>query len=225
MACGTCHDVHADAKRSQVLLRHPDDKSSTTWCATCHTDMKSIMTSAHSEPMMRKHVAGGQEMVQTSFCAPCHAVHVPKAGVASGTPTVGAGPAPAGPQEYPADMRACLGCHGQGGKATQVKVTIHPIVPMRNAAASDAPGYLPLVDEKGGLGPEGRITCRTCHVPHGRPPGAGMPAIDPSKVTDEELHDLATLLRPYTAPNLCTGCHGVQGLNHYLYYHFPEKRG
>ena len=120
-------------------------------------------------------------------------------------------------------MRVCLGCHGQWGKATQVKVTVHPTVPMRNAAAPGAPGFLPLADEKGTLGPEGRITCRTCHTPHGRLPGAGMPVVDPAKVTDEELHDLATLLRPYSAPNLCTGCHGFQGMSYYLYYHFPGE--
>ena len=95
---------------------------------------------------------------------------------------------------------------------------------MQNINLSGTPGFMPLVDEKGVAGTEGQISCSTCHLPHGRMPEKEMPAIDLNKITRNELRATRPMVRPYTVPNLCSSCHGFDGLRRFLYYHAPEKR-
>ncbi len=49
-------------------------------------------------------------------------------------------------------------------------------------------------------------------------PAAGEPAELP------RLRAAKPMLRPYAAPNLCSGCHGFDGLRRYLYFHDPRRR-
>ena len=220
LACGTCHEVHADSNADPAMLRAFAHAPSSRWCLLCHASVRPIAASSHAEAVLRKHLGPASGLSSLSFCGPCHAVHA-KAGAAA----AGMWAAPPGPAEYPQDMGRCLGCHGKGGPAPLVHVTIHPTVPMRNVVEIQSPAFLPLVSEKGELGAEGRITCETCHLPHGRPPSRGLPAVDPSNTTESESRALSSMLRPYVAPNLCSGCHGFEGLRNFLFYHFPQKRG
>jgi hypothetical protein len=32
------------------------------------------------------------------------------------------------------------------------------------------------------------------------------------------------MVRPYVAPNVCSSCHGFDGLRRYLYFHDPQLR-
>jgi len=95
---------------------------------------------------------------------------------------------------------------------------------MRNASKAPDPEFLPLLDQKGHLAAEGRMTCQTCHLPHGRTPSRGLAAVAPAATSRPELDKLRPMLRPYVAPNICSGCHGFEGLRKFLYYHYPEKR-
>jgi hypothetical protein len=81
---------------------------------------------------------------------------------------------------------------------------------------------MPLFDEQGQEVPIGRIACQTCHIPHGREDVIAL--TDPEDLDVEELRALNPLVRSYQTPNLCSSCHGVEGLSHFLYYHWPEKR-
>jgi hypothetical protein len=117
-----------------------------------------------------------------------------------------------------------MGCHGLKGNATRITPVDHPDVALRNVNAPDAPGLLPLVNDQGVIAPDGRIGCITCHLPHGRPPGPTFPAVEPGQLTPALHRALRPMVRPYIAPNLCTTCHGFDGLRRFLYYHDPQKR-
>ncbi len=216
LACSTCHDVHGDSTQVPGLLRHPASAGGNGWCLDCHTDMSAIAHSMHRDEALAAMVKRMNPEGQPARCAPCHRVHD------SETPIeMGMWAAPLGGDEHPTEMRQCLGCHGDGGEATQMTLMIHPTVPMRNSMAEGEPGFLPLIDEQGHMGAAGRITCKTCHLPHGR-------MLEGEAVTEaatgRELDQRGTLTRAYRSPNVCSDCHGLQGLGYYLYYHFPAKR-
>lgn len=218
LACATCHDVHGDSTKSVALLRHDVPAGRGNWCMACHTDVSSIVRSMHRDQELAALVERMNPPGQIGRCAPCHKVHQ------SDTPVEhGMWAAALGSDAYPLDMQQCLGCHSETGGATTMSVTVHPTVPMSNAAAPGEPGFLPLIDEEGNMGATGRITCQTCHLPHGRHPGHGYPDVDES-IPSEELARLGSLVRPYRTPNICSDCHGLEGLSNFLYYHFPEKR-
>lgn len=218
VSCASCHDVHGDSHADSALVRGEGEHKSPAACLTCHPNVGPIESTMHSQEFMQRHLIAANDSCSARFCAPCHAVH-------RGASDLLATGQSGGVFDWPSpDMRFCLRCHGTGGHATLVRVTLHPAIPMRNAAASDQPGFLPLADDHGRLGEEGRVTCQTCHLPHGRPPSAGLPAIDASTTRDEGYRGLKALLRPYAVPNLCSSCHGSEGLSNFLYYHHPEKR-
>ncbi len=154
---------------------------------------------------------------------------------------VAAGIVPAQSQDGRVLAMSCLNCHGPGGKGKQAVLVNHPKVtlPRRADLAAPPPGAAqppaavqvrdlsaapqppttqPQSDEQG-------ITCRTCHLPHGRADaeallasaavlgraGAASPAAKP-------------MLRPGAVQASCATCHGPDALRRYLYYHQPEKR-
>ena len=94
----------------------------------------------------------------------------------------------------------------------------HPAIPMLSPLGDDDDGYLPLIGAEGAPGPAGTIGCMTCHMPHGRYPTG--PAADPATLRAQRL-----LVRPYVAPNLCSACHGFDGLSRFLRFHDPNRAG
>jgi hypothetical protein len=84
-------------------------------------------------------------------------------------------------------------------------------------------GFLPLVDATGKQGAEGVIGCITCHLPHGRPEGGGFAPPDWKSTPEPLIHAAKPMLRPFVAPNLCSSCHGPEGLRLFLDFHHPAK--
>ncbi|KAB2938765.1 MAG: hypothetical protein F9K17_15515 [Phycisphaerae bacterium] len=90
---------------------------------------------------------------------------------------------------------------------------------MANTVAADHPAYMPLRDAQGQLSSRGEMTCVTCHLPHG---GLTAEEAGPLLVADPSgrlLSGAKPLLRSYVAPNLCTQCHGSEGLRRFLDFH------
>lgn len=218
VSCASCHDVHGDSGDGVALMRGDGRNTSPTVCLSCHQDTRHIEGTMHAQEFMQRHLTAVNDHRTTRFCAPCHAVH--------GDPSQQrvAGRLPEAFDLYPSDMRLCLECHAVGSHKAVVRITWHPAIPMRNVAAADQPGFLPLADDQGRLGEEGRITCQTCHLPHGRAVSTAPSGIDASTASEAARRGAKALLRPYTVPNLCSSCHGVEGLANFLYYHHPEKR-
>ena len=218
VGCRTCHNPHS-GKDKAFLLRSGDGLPETL-CTTCHTEMQQIVHTTHSEPYLSaKGLTAGE-------CRPCHQVHAAKqsieprlmfpvsvAGVAGQTPGV-------------ADDRYCIGCHRDGGAAPVPAIYTHPIVPMMEPPTGIGGSGLRLFDVEGMPDAKGRITCRTCHTPHGRE------AINLTSVFSERGHDLGEealrsmqlLIRTFEPPNLCSTCHGQDAWRRFLYFHDPERR-
>jgi hypothetical protein len=83
---------------------------------------------------------------------------------------------------------------------------------------------MPLADKQGQIGESGRITCQTCHLAHGRTWEDDSSDHDPDQFNPDWLRAVKPMIRPYTAPNLCSSCHGLDGLRRFLYYHVPSMR-
>jgi hypothetical protein len=94
---------------------------------------------------------------------------------------------------------------------------------MANISQPGTPGWTPLYDANGNPGPTGSIACGTCHLPHGPLDAPGRPT-GLTSAPAEELRGLRIMVRPYVAPNLCSSCHGFDGLIRYLYFHKPALR-
>jgi predicted CXXCH cytochrome family protein len=222
LACATCHDVHANSQINPAMLRaNPARGQTFRWCGSCHEQADRLTATLHDERFIQAHGSEQDGHFKSGFCQPCHAVHAP-AGVdpkkidAMLTAPVG--------NDSPPGAGQCLGCHQEAGGASAVRVTVHPDLPMHNLSEPGTPGYLPLADAAGSLHGGGQITCRTCHLPHGQHGEPALDLTDPSEISENQLRGLRWMVRPFTAPNLCTGCHGMTGLTYYLYWHQPEKR-
>ncbi len=215
IGCKTCHDPHAAPGGTPHLLRAGKAQDPGAMCMACHADVKNIGLSLHGHEQMKEFAAGKPQTARTQMvsCGLCHAVHAE----GSTQPVEGTFAL------LPPDVKRCVACHSEGGGATLVKVIDH-FGPIQNVTEPGTPGYLPLVNDAGQMGAAGRIACVTCHAPHGREASPAMPAIDPAQITDQELRAMMPMVKPYAPPNLCTSCHGFDGMMRYLYWHNPEKR-
>jgi hypothetical protein len=118
----------------------------------------------------------------------------------------------------------CLACHRTDGPAPLGEVFTHPRVTFTNVVPPDAPGYMPLFNAAGAEDAQGQVVCRTCHLAHGWAPD-GAHAGNLAGLTEEQKRAMRYQLRPFTPPNLCTSCHGLDGLQRFLYFHDPARRG
>ncbi len=124
----------------------------------------------------------------------------------------------------PGDQR-CLGCHSHGGVAKPPAIALHPDVMMLNTVPTDSPGFLPLFNERGEVDPRGRISCMTCHLPHGRVPRDASNADKAPHSPPLEFQRAMRLdLRRYVPPVVCNTCHGLDAIRRVLYYHDPLRR-
>lgn len=216
IGCKTCHDPHGAPGVQPHLLRAGAAHDPGAMCLACHQELQYIGLSLHNREMMQTFVQGTDgakgRMLQ---CGPCHNVHAP----GQETPRL-----PGKLGELPQDVQRCVSCHRTDGGATPVPVINH-FGPIQNVVEPGQPGFMPLVNDQGEFGRAGRIGCITCHSPHGRPPGPAFPAVDPSRITKEQLQAMMPMVVPYSPPNLCSSCHGFDGLMRYLYWHNPERRG
>ncbi|MEP0842660.1 MAG: hypothetical protein HRF43_08100 [Phycisphaerae bacterium] len=212
VTCASCHDPHFGSGGNRHLLRGVQDAPRAGPCAQCHRQTDSIGLSLHRPELMPAHFDEAEK------CAPCHAAHE-----RPGMPPNGTWAAPPGPAAHSPAVRLCTGCHSPGGGARPITPTVHPAVAMYSLGEPGTPGFLPLFDEHGRPGRTGQIACGTCHLPHGPEPDSALKSVgEPTSLS--RLAALRLMVRPYAPPNLCSACHGFDGLRRYLYYHDPLRR-
>lgn len=216
VGCKTCHDPHGAPAAQPHLLRAEAAHDPGAMCLACHQELQYIGLSLHSREMMKAYSEQTPgtpgRMLQ---CGPCHNIHATDRSTQ---------PLPGKLGELPQDVQRCVACHRADGGARAVKIIEH-FGPLQNVIEPGLPGFMPLVDDEGRIGRSGRIGCITCHSPHGRPPGPAFPAVDPGKITIEQLQAMMPMVAQYSPPNLCSSCHGFDGLLRYLYWHNPQRRG
>jgi len=219
MECRTCHDPHGGAKPGYLTRGAAEEPAGL--CLGCHTHKREMKYTGHSmENLTRVGFEAGQ-------CRPCHAMHAdreqawgqmlsPRFLVKSeGDATAVANP--------PDDGVACQVCHRAGGVARAPAVSTHPPIVVPNVTPPGSPGYLPLFDASGHARQDGQVTCRTCHLSHGRLDLVKL-AAENRTLSEQDRRALRLNLRPFVTPNLCTQCHGQGGRLRFLLYHDPSRR-
>ena len=217
MGCRTCHDPHG-GDHPVHLARVKENETTEQLCLHCHTEKRLIRFTGHSPESLSN--AG----YKVDSCKPCHAMHASPGG------SWGELLSPRFLLEYckaegddPAKCLPCLACHMAEGPAPKRTFTQHPEVLTMNVFDPLAPGYMPLFMADGRVDPQGQVTCRTCHISHGR--SELLTLMEQNReLTAEQREALKAQVRPFFAPNVCTTCHGPQARTLFLYFHEPARR-
>jgi predicted CXXCH cytochrome family protein len=218
MGCRTCHDPHGGAVPVH-LARVGDGEPTEALCLSCHEEQRLIRLTRHAPEVL---AADGYD---TDSCKPCHAMH------AAPNATWGQVLSPRFLMAYcevdpelQGDCVPCLACHHEGTAAPVRAVDRHPEVVAMNLFEPDDPGYMPLFANDGKVDVQGEVTCRTCHVSHGRLDLLRRVEAN-EELTPEERQSIRTQVRPFRPPNVCTSCHGAEARMKYLFFHDPQRRG
>lgn len=218
MGCRTCHEPHGPAEPPHLARIEPGEPTESL-CLHCHEDKQLITLSAHAPQRL---AAAGYD---TDSCKPCHAMH------AAPDATWGNVLSPRFLLQYcgegtnvnATDCVPCLACHTAEGPAPTHVFEEHPEVLAMNVFEPDDAGYMPLFGPDGRIDPQGQVTCRTCHLSHGRLDLLERLAAN-EELSDAARHAMNAQVREFNAPNLCTTCHGEEARQLYLYFHNPEWR-
>lgn len=218
MHCGTCHNPHGGSK--PVYLTRGTPEATSGLCLNCHTQKNYMKYTGHSaENLLRS----GYD---AALCRPCHAMH------ANGDRSWGQMLSPrflvaikgeSGGAVSAGDGVPCMVCHCPGGIAPAPTVAEHPQVTIPHEVPPEAPGYLPLFDAAGHVSPDGQITCRTCHLSHGRL-DLLQQAAESKTVSEQDRRAMKLNLRAFVSPNICTQCHGQEARFRFLFFHKPDRR-
>lgn len=211
VGCKTCHNPHA---ATDSLLRKNPNEPASSLCIQCHSPMQQILLTAHAKAVT-------EHGTSDDSCRACHSMHAEPGSLL--TNLLNAAPLPAGVVAGPNDDLSCLPCHRAGGEARPPAIASHPDVPMFALGEGEAEASLPLYDERGNPSSQGRITCRTCHLPHGQQ--ADVETVNfATSLSEPTRSQMRLMLRPFNPPNVCTTCHGADGLWRFLYYHDTSRR-
>lgn len=218
MGCRTCHEPHGGVE-PRYLTRVDEGMPTEFLCLKCHQQKEFIRYTGHSPDTLKRFG------FDTGACRPCHAMH------AEPTGAWGQMLSPRFLNEYcvqvenqPGGCLPCLACHRPDGPAPVRAISTHPEKEMWNSFSPDDPGYLPLFNKEGHVDVEGDVTCRTCHVSHGRLELLERMAKN-LELTEDEKAAIRAQVRPFIVPNICSQCHGLTESRYlYLFFHNPERR-
>jgi predicted CXXCH cytochrome family protein len=224
ITCPTCHNPHRGrgtgvppVAATPPLIRVPPQANPQELCFTCHADVVNIGVIGHAAPVLR--TAG----LDADVCGPCHVLHGLPDRVEPALMWPHRLSSAAESQPVRVANRYCAACHYADGPAPEPPIATHPTVDMFNSTPPDAPGYLPLFNDAGQVDPHGTISCRTCHLTHGRrtpapiPPGLGA-------ISTLEMRARAWHIRSLDTGSVCVTCHGFDALRRFMYFHNPARR-
>jgi len=200
ITCLTCHKVHDNKTQEQFLLIMRNEKSSL--CLTCHLDKEYLLSSkhnlSHSAPGERN--LQGQTAAEGGICSPCHLAHKPARNLG-------------GKEDF--TTRLCLSCHSKGNIGEKVipRGYTHPVSVSPFEKKEENPFFAPVDAEKGKLAlplfnsynvqdENGKLTCSTCHEPHGLP----RDSTKTQAAKSGEGSKTKSLLRQ-ESPDICRQCH------------------
>ncbi|MFH1746188.1 MAG: cytochrome c3 family protein [Planctomycetota bacterium] len=218
IACATCHDPHRGPDSVPHLLRGADLTTAEELCLTCHPQLASVHTIGEAKASLQ--TTG----FKAEACKPCHVVHANPQEVESRF----LWPKKLSQFEWPTTSASiadvyCVACHRAGGPVPPPEVASHPDVLMYNPNIAGTPGYFPLFNKQGTIDPRGMITCRTCHLTHGRSTPAPVP-LHLRNIQGRELRARKWHIRIFGATTVCNTCHGFDALRRFMYFHDPARR-
>ena len=218
IVCRTCHNPHAGVSASANLLRIAPLGDSEDLCLNCHPKRINIRTIGHAEGSLRE--AGWA----SDSCRPCHVVHGPMASVERNLMWPKSLTQAAGTSESTEVSEVhCRACHRANGPVAPPAIATHPAKEMFNPNPPDMVGYLPLFNDAGEVDPSGHMTCRTCHLTHGRSEPAPIPP-GMENLASREMRARQWHVRTFVPNNLCSTCHGFDALRRFMYFHDAARR-
>ena len=213
--CSECHDPHAKTPNHSLLADGPD-RDFAKLCLNCHDEELARLAYTYHGPSRFGPPGRG-----TTLCGPCHRMHPPDPDRRPAAPALSL-PASTAAAFSTADL-TCLACHAAAADhARPAGNYTHPPLPMTNRQQEEAPGFYPLRDKDGQLGPAGRLACLTCHLPHGRQVDLDDLSAEQKRPPAAYLPPPVPLTRRYVQPNLCCDCHHPDALPRFLYFHRPN---
>ena len=222
ITCLTCHKVHNNRAQQQYLLIMRNEKSSL--CLTCHLDKEYLASSKHnlsrSAPGDRN--LQGETAAVGGICSPCHLPHKPARRLS-------------GKENFTTQL--CLSCHSKGniGDKVMPRGYTHPLNvspfekkeknPVVSAAEAEKGKLaLPLFGVYNVRDENGKITCATCHEPHGLPSNS----TNKQAAKEGEGGEFNPLLREQS-PEICRQCHSSKfdlvNSKHDLSKLTPQEKG
>jgi len=242
MRCLTCHTSHDPAP----LYPAPEDSTMrqgkflrmgawppTDLCMHCHQNYGSVAKTDHDLRMTAPDYtnAAGETPDLSGLCGPCHAVHNAQQKQYLWSGPLGAAVLEGWKEDFTSPQNTmtalCTGCHAPGNCA-ETQVTRYGLHPKGLATPYDRTStqevtetvsqlieQFPLYTDGGEVDNNGNIVCSTCHNPHQWD----------SRSTDEGPGDniegnvTNSFLRPEIHGQLCSVCHGEEGLLKFKYFH------
>ena len=218
--CLTCHKVHQNSIKEKLLVIRQDKAS--TLCLSCHIDKQVLFKTKHNliNSAPREKNFQGQTAADGGICSACHLPH-----------QAARNPGEMADKDY--TTRLCLSCHREGHVAASIKMSgnTHPlnVSPFEEKPAGSSLKSvdiepekltLPLFNEIGIPDPSGKMTCSTCHDPH------GSRMDDPKRPEAGQVRAISFFLRKESS-FICRECHSskfsVADTKHDLRHLAPEK--
>ncbi len=234
--CSTCHDFHnpfplyddnsENGKKHSKFLRL-SQKGSSGICVDCHPWHGLVEGTDHDLNITAPDFINisGQTPAQSGVCGPCHVAH--NAGFKKFLWSAPAGPSlpkgwnPAYTTDKDIMARLCTGCHSPGKIAEKhvPKFGLHPREKMVEGkpllALEIHKDEFPTFTDTGEIADNGNIVCSTCHNPHQWDPD--VEAKGPGEIIEGDSGN--SFLRADLHSVFCTGCHGIEGLIKFTYFH------
>lgn len=218
IACNSCHDPHHGPGEKQHMLRVEPDEVAEAVCIDCHKERANIHMIGHAEQPM---AAAGFEV---GACKPCHDTHATPGTLEAAIMWPQSLSQFPGAEDVPYADHYCLSCHRSDGPVAPPAIATHPEAPMLNTSSPRDANFLPLFNAAGEVDPQGSIGCRTCHLTHGRSEAAPIPR-ELASAGSRELRARQWHVRTFAGDNVCTSCHGFDGLRRFMYFHDVARRG
>jgi predicted CXXCH cytochrome family protein len=195
ITCLTCHKVHNNKVEQQSLLIKKDEKSAL--CLTCHVDKNHLTQTNHnlyrSAPMEKN--LEGKTAAEAGICSACHLPHKAARKLS-------------GKDDFTTQL--CLSCHSKGNVAEKVMISghSHPVNVNPHEKIKALTGVkknltLPLFNAAGTPDKNGKMTCATCHDPHG---SRASSAKATSKKDQKTADNAGVFLRDHPQ-QICKECH------------------
>jgi len=239
--CGTCHDFHNPlplrpgrapaAEKQGTYLRLSADGASAL-CVNCHPGQALVKGTDHDLGVTAPDYSAGLEktVVPGDACAGCHRAHATK-------PLPYLWAAPLGPgviegwektaaAQSDVMVMMCTGCHAPGriAQAAVPRFGLHPrdkkAPGMPVVEMTEVTGRFPLFTDEGEKKAEGHIVCATCHNPHQWDPRQASPG----EGRNSTGNVTNSFLRPNLAAEFCSGCHGLEAITRFTFFHSPQGR-
>jgi len=198
--CLTCHQVHNHKTQEKFLLIMRNEKSSL--CLTCHLDKQYLSSSKHNliNSSPRERNLQGKTVAEGGICSSCHLPHKPARNLS-------------GKEDFTTQL--CLSCHSKGnmGEKVMPRGYTHPVSVSLFEKKEEDPFFAAVDAEKGKLAlplfnrynvedENGKLTCSTCHEPH----GLATDSTEGQTAKESGGSKSSHLLRE-KSPDICRECH------------------